>query len=80
MKLYEYLKALNKLSEVELEKALEYFRREEFKKGDYYLKEGQYANKISFIDSGLFRLVQAVLPARRRRKNYAVFFRQAVYD
>jgi CRP-like cAMP-binding protein len=56
MKLYEYLKALNKLSEVELEKALEYFRREEFKKGDYYLKEGQYANKISFIDSGLFRM------------------------
>ena len=32
------------------------FAREQLRRGDYYLREQQYCNKISFIESGLFRL------------------------
>jgi CRP-like cAMP-binding protein len=60
MKLKEYLKSLNKLSENEIELALDCFYQEEFKKGEYYLKEGKYSNKVSFIESGLFRLFYQV--------------------
>lgn len=56
MNIQEYLNALNKLSEKDIEIALTYFNREEISKGDYYLKEGQYSNRISFVEVGLFRL------------------------
>lgn len=60
MKLLEYLKSLHKFSDGELALALNYFTQEVFKKGDFYLQEGQYAHKISFIESGLFRLFYQV--------------------
>lgn len=60
MLLKKYLSRLSDFSEDELEKAIASFYQEKFKKGDYYLKEGQYSNKISFIESGLFRLFYQV--------------------
>ncbi|HET8860968.1 Crp/Fnr family transcriptional regulator [Marivirga sp.] len=60
MKLQEYLKTFNKFSDKELEDALSFFYQEKLKKGDFYLKEGQYSNKVSFIESGLFRLFYQV--------------------
>lgn len=56
MKLRHYLEGLNGLTGQEIDFALDYFVREEFQKGDFYLKEGQLSNKVSFIESGLFRL------------------------
>ncbi len=60
MKLYEYLKAWDIFSEEEIALALGCFREEKIKKGAYYLKDGQYSNKVSFIESGLFRLFYMV--------------------
>ena len=40
--------------------AIGFFHQEKFKKGDFYLREGQFSNKISFIESGLFRLYYQV--------------------
>lgn len=56
MILREYLKSLNSLSSDEIELAMGYFDQEKFKKGDFYIKNGQYSNKISFIENGLFKL------------------------
>ncbi|MEO1715425.1 MAG: Crp/Fnr family transcriptional regulator, partial [Bacteroidota bacterium] len=56
MKIRTFLSSLNQLTEQEIDMALAYFYREEIKKGDFYLYEGGYANKISFVDSGLFKL------------------------
>jgi CRP/FNR family transcriptional regulator, anaerobic regulatory protein len=56
MNLEEYIKTLGKLSDEEIDFAKGLFFREEIKKGEYYLKEGQFCNKISFIEKGLFRL------------------------
>jgi CRP/FNR family transcriptional regulator, anaerobic regulatory protein len=56
MNLEEYIKTLGNLSDEEISFAKGLFFREEIKKGEYYLKEGQFCNKISFIEKGLFRL------------------------
>ena len=56
MKLKNFLKSLNLLTESEIDLAIDFFYIEEINKGNFYLKEGQYPNKISFIESGLFRL------------------------
>ena len=60
MKLQAYLNHLNLLSEKEIESALSLFYQEVYQKGDYYLQEGQHSHKISFIESGLFRLFYQV--------------------
>lgn len=54
--LKKYFQTVQNLSEEELSQALSYFYQEKLNKGDYYLREGQYSDKISFIESGLFRL------------------------
>jgi CRP/FNR family transcriptional regulator, anaerobic regulatory protein len=56
MNLKEYIKTLGNLTEEEIEFAIGFFIPEEIKKGEYYIKEGQLSNKISFIRKGLFRL------------------------
>jgi len=56
MKLQKYLKDAHQFSDDEITFAMSYFYREEFKKGDYYLKAGQASDKVSFIEEGLFRL------------------------
>jgi CRP-like cAMP-binding protein len=56
MTLRQFLKTINTFSVEELELGLSYFYPEALKKGDYYLREGQYAEKVSFVESGLFRL------------------------
>jgi CRP-like cAMP-binding protein len=60
MNLKKHLQSLHKFSDKELKMALGFFYQEKFKKGDFYLREGQYSNKISFIESGLFRLYYQV--------------------
>ena len=40
--------------------ALGCFYQENFKKGDYFLNAGKICNKISFVESGLFRLFYQV--------------------
>lgn len=56
MELKEVLQSLLKFPAEELEMALGLFNREEFAKGDHYLRERQHSDKISFVESGLFRL------------------------
>ncbi|WP_194973491.1 Crp/Fnr family transcriptional regulator [Aquiflexum lacus] len=60
MNLKKNLQSLHKFSDEELNMALGFFYQEKFKKGDFYLREGQFSNKISFIESGLFRLFYRV--------------------
>lgn len=51
-----YLQTIVPLSEEDWQASAGSFTRELLRKGDYYLREQQYCNKISFIESGLFRL------------------------
>ncbi len=56
MILKTYLQQLCPLSDQEWAVAAPAFKKEHFQKGDYYIREHQYCDKISFIGSGLFRL------------------------
>jgi CRP-like cAMP-binding protein len=56
MKLNEYLKNIHHFSKEDLAIAEDNFYKEEIKKGDYYIKEGEYVEKVSFVEAGLFRL------------------------
>lgn len=56
MKFIDYFTTLVKLTDEEANFALKLFIPEEVKKGEFYLKEGQISNKISFIEEGLFKL------------------------
>ena len=56
MKLEAYLKETYAFSRGDLEQVQHLFYEERIKKGEYYLQEGQYINKVSFISEGLFRL------------------------
>ncbi len=51
-----YLERLTPLSDAEWEAAAPFFTKEKVAKGDYYLREDRYCNKVSFIESGLFKL------------------------
>ncbi len=56
MKFIDFFTTLVKLTDEEANFALKLFIPEEVKKGEFYLKEGQISNKISFIEEGLFKL------------------------
>jgi CRP-like cAMP-binding protein len=56
MHFIDFLKPLGNLSDEETNFAIGYFIPEEIKKGEFYLREGQLANKVSFVEKGLFRL------------------------
>ena len=56
MKIEAYLKETYAFSPEDLEQARPLFYEEKIKKGEYYLREGQYINKVSFVSEGLFRL------------------------
>ena len=56
MHFIDFLKPLGNLSDEEINFAIGYFIPEEIKKGEFYLREGQLANKVSFVEKGLFRL------------------------
>jgi hypothetical protein len=56
MTLTAFLQTLGDLSEEEISFASDLFFPGKIKKGDYFLREGQLPNKISFIEKGLFRL------------------------
>lgn len=56
MTLPTFLQTLGNLSEEEISFASDLFVPEKIKKGEYFLREGQLPNKISFIEKGLFRL------------------------
>lgn len=56
MLLREYLQNIHQVPDQDIELALGHFYLEEFDKGAYYLREGQYTHKLSFVVSGLFRL------------------------
>lgn len=60
MKLKEILIKCFELDEIDVEIASNLFYEETIKKGDYYLRENQLCKKISFIESGLFRLFSNV--------------------
>ena len=58
--LARFLKSVHPFSESDLEMGLAYFRHETYTKGDFYLQENHFSNRISFIDQGLFRLFYQV--------------------
>ncbi len=51
-----YLQSLGKLSDTEWNEAQPLFREQHIPRGGYYLREGQYCNRVSFLQSGLFKL------------------------
>jgi CRP-like cAMP-binding protein len=60
MRLKEFLLNIYHFSDEDLDMALGCFYQENFKKGDYFLNAGKICNKISFVESGLFRLFYQV--------------------
>lgn len=52
----DFLKTLGDLTDEEIALAIGYFIPEEIKMGEFYLKEGQISNKVSFVEKGLFKL------------------------
>jgi CRP-like cAMP-binding protein len=60
MKLKEFLLNIYHFSDEDLDMALGCFYQENFKKEDYFLNAGKICNKISFVESGLFRLFYQV--------------------
>jgi len=60
MRLKEFLLNIYHFSDEDLDMVLGCFYQESFKKGDYFLNAGKICNKISFLESGLFRLFYQV--------------------
>lgn len=52
--LREYLRSNFKISEEDLIKILGAFEIQKLKKGEYFLKEGQYCTKQAYVESGSF--------------------------
>lgn len=52
----DFLKSLGNLSDEEVNLARRYFIEEKIQKGAFYIQDGQIPNKVSFVNSGLFRL------------------------
>jgi len=50
-----HIKQFFGLGERELEKISNFFEPKSLDKGDYYLKKGQYADKLAFVQSGILR-------------------------
>lgn len=51
-----YLDKISPLSKEDWDLTLGLFREEKYKKGDFFIKETAYCNKVSFISKGLFKL------------------------
>jgi len=56
MNILDFLKSFGSLTDEEINFALNFFILNEINKGEFYLKEGQISNKVSFVEKGLFRL------------------------
>jgi CRP-like cAMP-binding protein len=54
--LKQYLRQFLPFSEEELDVGIDLFEQEKISKGDFYVREGQFVNRIAFVTSGLFRL------------------------
>lgn len=50
-----YLKTLISFTESEMEIFISLFSEIQFKKKDYFAKEGEYSNKLAFINTGVMR-------------------------
>jgi len=53
-KLKEYLKGKFNFKASEIETIVSYFEKKEFKKSEYFLKEGEVCNKVAFVVEGAF--------------------------
>lgn len=51
-----YLEKISPLTREDWNLTLQTFKEEQYKKGDYFIKEGGYCNKVSFVSEGLFKL------------------------
>lgn len=51
-----YLEKISSLTKEDWDSTLQSFKEEKYKKGDYFIKEGEYSNKVSFVSKGLFKL------------------------
>lgn len=54
--LQAYLEKISPLNKEEWSFMLHAFKEEKYKKGDFFIKEGAYCNKVSFLSRGLFKL------------------------
>lgn len=54
--LENYIRLYFGVSNDNLKKVVSLFVRDELKKDDFYIKTGQYCNKLSFIESGYIRI------------------------
>lgn len=54
--LQAYLEKISPLNKEEWSLTLQAFKEEKYGKGDFFIKEGGYCNKVSFLSKGLFKL------------------------
>jgi CRP-like cAMP-binding protein len=54
--LQAYLNKISPLTKEDWNLTFQSFKEEKYKKGDYFIKEGGYSNKVSFVSKGLFKL------------------------
>lgn len=54
--LENYIKSYFGISNEEMDKVTSLFTESELKKGDYYIKKGQYCDKFSFVQEGFIRV------------------------
>jgi CRP/FNR family transcriptional regulator, anaerobic regulatory protein len=56
LNIIDFFKTFGNLADEEINFAIGFFISKEIKKGEFYLKEGQVPDKVTFIEKGLFRL------------------------
>lgn len=57
--LERYLKSYFSINQEDLSKINSLFKPEELKKGDFYVKQGAYCKKLSFVRKGLIRVYKS---------------------
>lgn len=58
--LHAYLERISPFTKEDWNFTLQSFKEEKYKKGDYFIKEGGYCEKVSFVSEGLFKLYYLV--------------------
>lgn len=53
--LYKYLTSISPIRNETWNKVKELFNETTLKKGEYFIKEGEIANKIGFLNNGVIR-------------------------
>ena len=70
--LQSYLQKITPISQQEWDLVSQKFKKEDYKKDDFFLKEGAYCNKVAFVSKGLFKLYHTT----ERSERILLFFEE----